>query len=104
MQIEEEAKIDKLQLWFDHAWERGTNITKVIEDDLPPEWTTSEWLPYPIYVKAMAEFFGSNQTLTGIGWYEPDKSIATPLGHIDSKYSQMWPILDQYQKEAFKDL
>ncbi|MDA9182809.1 helicase-related protein [Candidatus Poseidoniaceae archaeon] len=104
VRIEEESKVDKLQLWFNHAWERGTNITKVIKDDLPSEWTTSEWLPYPIYVKAMAEFFGSNQTLTGIDWYESDKSIATPLGQIDSKYSQMWPILDQYQKEAFKDL
>jgi len=100
VRIEEESKVDKLQLWFNHAWERGTNITKVIKDDLPSEWTTSEWLPYPIYVKAMAEFFGSNQTLND-DWYENEKSIAEGKPH---SYSQMWPILDEYQKEAFQDL
>lgn len=98
--IEEEAKVNKLQLWFDHAWEQGKPVTKLIEDRIPPEWTSTKWDPYPIFVKAMAKFFGSNQTLDST-WYEKDKSKAEKNLHL---YSQMWPILDEYQKEAFQDL
>ena len=97
--IEEKDKVDKLQQWFETAWKLGKEVTKKIEDEIPPEWRSSEWNPYPVFLKAMAGFFGSNQTLTG-NWYQKEKSIAE--GNLN--YSQMWPILDEYQREAFQDL
>jgi hypothetical protein len=95
-------EVNQLQNWFDDAWKNSFDVTEVVEEFFPPSGL-EERKPSPneVFVKAMYEFFGNEQTPLSSDWFEKNKQVA--LGQ-PNKYSQIYPTLDEYQREAFQDL
>ena len=80
----------------------GTDVTK-IDEQLPRDWADNHHhRPYTVFLKAMSSLFNTKQKFNKLSdnWLEKDETIAK--GNL--AYSQMWWVLDEYQREAFYDL
>ena len=84
IQVQSGREVAQLQEWFDHHWGEAKDVTeeilKVIERHI------EEHTPFEIYAKALQEYFRGHE-LTSTEW--------------DETRSRMFPVLDQYQKEAY---
>ena len=101
--IEDDSEVKLLQEWFEFAWKLGTDVTKKIDEQLPRDWADNHHhRPYTVFLKAMSSLFNTKQKFNKLSdnWLEKDETIAK--GNL--AYSQMWWVLDEYQREAFYDL
>ena len=77
----------QLQGWFEKHWAEGEDISedviRVIQRQI------AEYSPFQVYAKALQELF---------------KSKELPLTSWEQSESKMFPILDQYQIEAYGSL
>lgn len=87
VQIRAPGDVSELQAWFERHWDEGDDVTdeviKVIERQI------AEYTPFQVYAKALQELF---------------KSRELPPESWDKTESKMYPVLDQYQKEAYHSL
>ena len=84
IQIQSGREVAQLQEWFNFHWEDAEDITDDILRTI--ENHTREFTPFDVYTKALQEFFRGH-AITASEWEETK--------------SQMFPVLDQYQKEAY---
>lgn len=84
-------QVNVLQEWFEDHWNDAEDVTedmlKIVEKHV------REYSPYEVYARFLHEFFRH---------YDIDKDLGVWLN--DPKGSQVWKVLDDYQKEAFHDL
>ena len=87
IQVRTAGDVAQLQQWFELHWQQGEDITpdimRVIERQI------AHYTPFQVYSKALQELF---------------KSHALPTAAWESSQSKMYPLLDQYQKEAYHSL
>ena len=84
IQVQSGREVAQLQEWFDHHWDDAEDVTEDILKVI--ERHTVEHTPFEIYAKALQEYFRGHE-LTSTEW--------------DETSSSMFPVLDQYQKEAY---
>ncbi|MEX0756079.1 MAG: helicase-related protein [Actinomycetota bacterium] len=84
IQVQSPGDVAQLQRWFDDHWEKGVDVREdvlgVIERHAKP------YTPFDVYTRALHEFFEGHE-ITASEWEEGA--------------SQMFPLLDRYQKEAY---
>jgi superfamily II DNA or RNA helicase len=84
-------QVNVLQEWFEEHWNDADDVThdmlQIVEKHV------REYSPFEVYARFLHEFFRH---------YDIDKDLDAWLE--DSKGSQVWKALDDYQKEAFRDL
>lgn len=87
IQVRAPGDVAQLQEWFESHWLEGEDVTpdviRVIERQI------AEYTPFQIYAKALQELFRSHE-LPVVAWEQTS--------------SAMYPLLDQYQKEAYHSL
>ena len=87
IQIRAPGDVSQLQAWYEKHWEEGEDITpdviRVVERQI------AQYAPFQVYAKALQELFKSHE-LPPEAWEQGE--------------SKMYPILDQYQKEAYHSL
>lgn len=81
-----------LQEWYEQHWNDAEDVTPEILRII--ERHTREYTPFEVYAKALQEYFKGHE-LTAGEW-----ELAGP----DNGGSRMYPVLDQYQKEAYQAL
>ena len=84
IQVQSGREVAQLQDWFNHHWDEAEEVTEDILKVI--ERHTEEHTPFEIYAKALQEYFRGHE-LTSTEW--------------DETRSKMFPVLDQYQKEAY---
>lgn len=84
VQIQSAREVAQLQEWFDDYWEEAVDVTDTVIQTIQRH--TREYSPFEIYAKALQEFFRGHE-LTATEW--------------DETRSEMFKILDRYQKEAY---
>jgi superfamily II DNA or RNA helicase len=87
IQVRAPGDVEKLQKWFERYWEEGEPISDDIIRVLQRQ--IAEYTPFQVYAKALQELFRNKELAEG-SW--------------DQTQSQMYPLLDQYQKEAYHSL
>lgn len=87
LNIQIRREVEELQEWYERHWDEAEDVTpdilKVIERH------THEYSPFDIYIRAMAAYFRSHE-LSVSEW--------------ERSQSQIYPILDQYQREGYHSL
>jgi superfamily II DNA or RNA helicase len=87
IQVRAPGDVTQLQEWFERHWaeaeEISDDIIRVIERQI------AEYTPFQVYAKALQELF---------------KSRELPPESWEKTQSVMYPVLDQYQKEAYEAL
>lgn len=87
LNIQIRREVEELQEWYERHWDEAEDVTpdilKVIERH------THEYTPFDIYIRAMAAYFRSHE-LSVSEW--------------ERTQSQIYPILDQYQREGYHSL
>jgi len=81
-----------LQEWYDEHWRAAEDVTPEILRTI--ERHTREYTPFEVYAKALQEYFKGHE-MTADEW-----ELAGP--HHGG--SRVYPILDQYQKEGYRNL
>ncbi len=85
IQVRAPGDVTQLQEWFERHWAEAEDISediiRVIERQI------AEYTPFQVYAKALQELF---------------KSRELPPESWEKTQSVMYPILDQYQKEAYE--
>ena len=76
-----------LQEWFESHWEDAEPVDPDILQVIQRH--TRDYLPFEIYAKALQEYFRGHR--------------ATP-GEWEANESRMFPVLDQYQRDAYRNL
>ncbi len=84
VQIQSAREVAQLQEWFDTYWNEAVEVTDTVVQLI--ERHTYLYTPFDVYAKALQEYFRGHE-LTATEW--------------DESRSKMFPILDQYQKEAY---
>lgn len=84
VQIQSAREVAQLQEWFDAYWEEAVDVTETVIESV--ERHTRRFSPFEIYAKALQEFFRGHE-LTATEW--------------DEAKSEMFILLDRYQKEAY---
>src|SRR5204863_5075714 len=87
IQVRAPGDVEKLQKWFERYWKEGEPISDDIIRVLQRQ--IAEYAPFQVYAKALQELFRNKELAEG-SW--------------DLTQSQMYPLLDQYQKEAYHSL
>jgi len=87
IQVRAPGDVEKLQKWFEHYWREGENISDDVIRVLQRQ--IAEYTPFQVYAKALQELFRNKELAEG-NW--------------DQTESKMYPLLDQYQKEAYHSL
>jgi superfamily II DNA or RNA helicase len=87
IQVKAAGDVAQLQQWFERHWEDGEDITPEIIRVV--ERQVAAYTPFQVYAKALQELF---------------KSHELPPATWEQAQSRMYPILDQYQKEAYHSL
>jgi len=87
IQIRAPGDVTQLQQWFEKHWAEGEDVSedviRVIQRQI------AEYSPFQVYAKALQELF---------------KSKELPLTSWEQSESKMFPVLDQYQIEAYGSL
>ena len=80
-------EVAQLQDWFEEYWEDAeevsTDVIQIIQRHI------EKWTPFDVYTRALHEFFRGHEP-TAIEW--------------DEEGSRIYPLLDDYQKEAYNSL
>jgi superfamily II DNA or RNA helicase len=84
VQIQTGADVALLQEWYEAHWDEAEEITDLVSSVI--ERQIKEYSPFEVYAKSLFEYFRGH-SLTGNEW--------------DETQSKMFPILDQYQREAY---
>jgi hypothetical protein len=84
IQVQSSREVEQLQEWFEHYWTQASDITPTVAQTI--ERHTKKFTPFDVYAKSLQEFFRGHE-LTATEW--------------DETRSEMFPILDRYQKEAY---
>lgn len=87
LNIQLRREVDQLQAWYERHWKEAEDVTSEILKVI--ERHTKLYLPFDVYVKSLQEFFRGHEMTAG-EW---------ELGK-----SQVYPVLDQYQKEGYQAL
>src|SRR6266496_604794 len=87
IQVRAPGDVEKLQKWFERYWKEGENISDDVIRVLQRQ--IAEYTPFQVYAKALQELFRNRELAEG-NW--------------DQTQSKMYPVLDQYQKEAYHSL
>jgi hypothetical protein len=84
LNVQIRREVELLQEWYERHWNEAHDITddilKVIERH------TREYMPFEVYAKSLQEFFRGHE-MTATEW--------------GCKESEMYPVLDHYQKEGY---
>lgn len=84
IQIRAPGDVSQLQAWFEQHWADGENIAEDVIHVI--ERQIAHYTPFQVYAKALQELFQSREL---------------PLTAWELTESKMFPILDQYQREAY---
>jgi len=87
VQIQSPSEVAQLQVWYEEHWENSEDISDAIIKIISRHVET--WLPFDIYSHSLRELFRDREESANV--WEENESI-------------MFPILDQYQKEAYWSL
>jgi len=87
VQVQSPSEVAQLQAWYEEHWECSENISEDILQIIHRHMEA--WLPFDIYSHALRELFRDREESANV--WEENESI-------------MFPILDQYQKEAYWSL
>ena len=87
IQVRAAGDVARLQAWFEQHWNDAEEITPEIISVIERQIT--QYSPFQVYAKALQELF---------------KSKELPVEAWEQTRSKMYPILDQYQKEAYHSL
>jgi superfamily II DNA or RNA helicase len=87
IQVQTGPNVALLQRWFDDHWKEATDVTPEILEVV--ERHVREYSPFQVYAKALHEFFRGHEITAG-EW--------------DQSRSEMFPLLDRYQQEAYWSL
>jgi len=82
--VQTASDVEQLQEWFEYHWKEAQPVSADVLDIIDRHMRL--YTPFDVYVKALQEFFRGHD-LTSKEWEETK--------------SKMFPILDQYQKEAY---
>lgn len=81
------GQVSVLQEWYEEHWNRAEDVTPDILQII--ERHTREYRPFDIFAKSLQEFFKGHE-LTAGEW--------------EQSKSRMYPVLDQYQKDGYRQL
>jgi SNF2 family DNA or RNA helicase len=84
IQVQSPGEVNELQEWYEEHWEEAVDISEEIVNLISRH--LEEWTPFDVYVRALSEYFRAREAHSGF-WEENE--------------SKMFPVLDQYQKEAY---
>ncbi len=84
IQVQSPSEVDQLQEWYEEHWEQGVDVSEEIIKLISRH--TQAWTPFDIYSRALNEYFSGREASSNV-WEENE--------------SKMFPVLDQYQKEAY---
>src|SRR2546426_1736140 len=87
IQIRAAGDVARLQEWYERHWQEAEPVTEEIVRVV--ERQIAEYTPFQVYAKALQELF---------------KSRELPPESWEQTESQMYPLLDQYQREAYHAL
>ena len=87
VQVQSPGEVAQLQEWYEEHWERSVDISDDILGIISRH--AQVWTPFDIYSHSLRELFRDREESANV-WEEND--------------SIMFPILDQYQKEAYWSL
>ena len=87
VQIQSSSEVTQLQSWYEEYWEAAEDISEDILKVIEPH--AKEWRPFDIYAHSLNELFKDREVSSSY-WEENDSII--------------FPMLDQYQKEAYWSL
>lgn len=87
LNIQIRREVELLQQWFERHWEEAEDITPEVAGVVDRH--VREYSPFEVYAKALQEFFKGHE-LTAGEWEQ----------HV----SQVYPVLDQYQREGYQAL
>jgi superfamily II DNA or RNA helicase/HKD family nuclease len=87
VQIQSSSEVKQLQSWYEDFWEEGEDISEDILKVIEPH--AKEWLPFDVYSHSLNELFRDREV--SASYWEENESI-------------IFPMLDQYQKEAYWSL
>jgi len=79
--------VNELQAWYERHWEEAKDVTPDLLKVITRH--TREHSPFEVYAKALCEFF-KGHALTASEW--------------ERTQSQVYPLLDQYQREGYQAL
>ena len=84
VQIQSAREVAQLQEWFEAHWNEASEVTESVLETVSRH--TQLFSPFDVYAKALQEFFRGHE-LSATEW--------------DETRSQMFPLLDRYQHEAY---
>jgi len=84
IQVQSGREVAQLREWFEQYWREAIDVTYDVLRLISRH--THEYSPFDVYAKALQEFFRGHE-ITASEW--------------DESRSEMFPKLDQYQKEAY---
>lgn len=84
IQVQSPGDVAQLQRWYEDHWARGVDVNAAVMAVV--ERHTRAFSPFEVYAKALQEFFRGHE-LSASEW--------------DETRSQLFPVLDRYQKEAY---
>lgn len=84
IKVESSAEVAQLQQWYERYWSEADDITTEVLQAI--ERHTAAFTPFEVYSRALHELFSK---------VEPSAS------NWEQNHSEMFPVLDQYQKEAY---
>lgn len=87
IQVQSPGDVAQLQQWFDDHWQQAVDVSPDLLGVI--ERHTRLYTPFDVYAKALYEFLRGHE-ITVSEWEETE--------------SQMFPILDRYQQEAYSAL
>jgi len=87
LRIENSNDVEDLQRWFEHYWNEANDAADIAIEAI--ERHVRLYSPFDVYAKALHELFRGS-SLTADEW--------------DTTQSEMFPVLDYYQKEAYWSL
>lgn len=92
IQVQSAREVTILQEWFDEHWEQGKEVTDAVINII--ERHTKEFTPFDVYAKALHELFKTGS------FSETEWELAGP----ERNGSKVFPLLDRYQQEGYKNL
>lgn len=87
LNIQIQREVEQLQEWYERHWQEAEDVTPEILRII--ERHTHEYSPFEVYIRAMAAYFRSHE-LSVTEW--------------ERSNSQIYRILDQYQREGYHSL
>ena len=87
LNIQVQREVADLQDWYERHWDEADDVSEDVLRVI--ERHTREYPPFLVYAKALDEFFRGHE-LT--------------VGEWEKTQSQMYPVLDEYQREGYQAL